>query len=366
MQAYDHCSEAVGHYQKNVCTRADQVDLTKFAPRHSKAPEVVIAGPPCQGFSTAGKRDVTDKRNHLLPLAGRLAADLNPKVIVIENVAAASYGAHRRYWDDVEDFLRSKDYRTHTVCADAAELGLAQSRRRLLLFAWNTRRDIDFTIHSVPKVSLADVLNGVEHLSSHDPEPLDPSSRDHQIAIRIGPGQKLCNVRGGPRSVHTWNIPEVFGKTTAAECRMLEFIMRIRRQQRRRDFGDADPVSAATLKREFKNKTMCLVRSLLAKGYLRKIGAYLDLCHSFNGKYRRFQWNDKACTVDTRFGEAQLFLHPNEHRPFTIREAARIQGFPDDYKFDCTKRTAFRLIGNAVPPAMGSMAATFTRELLGQ
>ncbi|MFU8892689.1 MAG: DNA cytosine methyltransferase [Luteolibacter sp.] len=366
LHAYDHCKEAVQHYQKNVCARVEQIDLTQFAPSHSKAPEVVIAGPPCQGFSTAGKRDVADKRNHLLPLAGRLAADLNPKVIVIENVAAASSGAHRRYWDDVENFLRSKDYRTHTLRADAAELGLAQSRRRLLLFAWNTRRDIDFAIVPVPKVSLADVLSGVEHLPNHDPESLDPCSRDYRIATRIGPGQKLSNVRGGPRSVHTWNIPDVFGTTTAAECRMLEFIMRVRRQQRRRDFGDADPVSVATLKREFKNQTMCLVRSLLAKGYLRRIGAYLDLCHSFNGKYRRFQWDNKACTVDTRFGEAQLFLHPNEHRPFTIREAARIQGFPDDYEFDCAKRAAFRLIGNAVPPPMGSMAAKFTRELLGQ
>jgi DNA (cytosine-5)-methyltransferase 1 len=122
----------------------------------------------------------------------------------------------------------------------------------------------------------------------------------------------------------------------------------------------------ARLKKQFNEQTTPIIQSLLRKGYLRRVGTDLDLCHSFNGKYRRFQWDNKACTVDTRFGEAQLFLHPNENRSFTVREAARIQGFPDDYVFDCTKRTAFRLIGNAVPPPMGRVVADFAKELLGR
>lgn len=365
MQAYDHCSEAVTHYQRNVCPKAEQADLTQFVPKFHKTPSIVIAGPPCQGFSTAGKRDLTDERNHLLPLAGRIATQINPKVIVIENVAAAASGAHRRYWDEMEEHLRSKNFRTHTLKANAADIGLPQTRSRLLLFAWRTKRDIDFRIHAKPNGRLDETLSGVEKLPNHNPEPLAVKSRDYRIACRIGPGQKLSNVRGGSRAIHTWNIPEVFGKTTVAECQMLEFIMRTRRRERRRDFGDADPVSMARLKKQFKERTHTHVQSLLRKGYLRKVGRYYDLCHSFNGKYRRFQWEDKACTVDTRFGEAQLFLHPNEHRPFTVREAARIQGFPDDYVFDCTKRTAFRLIGNAVPPPMGRMVANFAKELLG-
>lgn len=366
LQAYDHCAEAISHYQKNVCPRAEQADLTQVVPQISKKADIVIAGPPCQGFSTAGKRDLADERNHLLPLAARLAADLKPKVIVIENVAAAASGAHRQYWEEMEGHLRSQDYRTHTLKANAAEIGLPQTRSRLLMFAWRTRRDVDFNLVSNPTGHLDEALSGVESLSNHEPEPLAPDSRDYRIACRIGPGQKLSNVRGGPRSIHTWNIPEVFGKTTAAECAILEFIMRVRRQERIRDFGDADPVSVERLERQFKGQTRPLIQSLLHKGYLRRVGADFDLCHSFNGKYRRFQWTDKACTVDTRFGEAQLFLHPNEHRPFTVREAARIQGFPDNYLFHGTKRAAFRLIGNAVPPPMGRMVADFTSQLLGK
>ncbi len=365
-QAYDHCPDAVSHYRRNVCRHAEQRDLTQFAPQVSKSPDVVIAGPPCQGFSTAGKRDLADERNHLLPLAGRLASALNPRVIVIENVAAAASGAHRSYWEELETYLRSQRYRTHTLRVNAADIGMPQSRRRLLLFAWRTNRDIDFEFPSASTGRLDHALSGVENLPNHEPELLALNSRDYRVACRIGPGQKLSNVRGGPRSIHTWNIPEVFGQTTAEQCRMLEFIMRIRRQERRRDFGDADSVSVPRLKKEFKSRTAHLIRALLEKGYLRQIEQNFDLCHSFNGKYRRFQWDDQACTVDTRFGEAQLFLHPNEHRPFTVREAARIQGFPDDYVFDCNKRTAFRLVGNAVPPPMGRMVADFIKELLGK
>ena len=367
MKAYDSCPDATSHYMQNVCSHVEQRDLTEYVPQVAKAPDLVIAGPPCQGFSTAGKRDLADPRNHLLPLAGRLASGLNPKVIVVENVAAAASGAHRSYWEELETYLRSRNYRTHTVRANAADIGMSQSRRRLLLFAWKSKREISFEINPISKGRLDHVLSGVDLLPDHTPEMLAMNSRDYRIACRIGPGQKLSNVRGGPRSIHTWNIPEVFGRTTAEECRMLELIMRLRRRERRRDFGDADPVSAARLKREFKDHTSPLVRSLLKKGYLREVGKReYDLCNSFNGKYRRFQWEDIACTVDTRFGEAQLFLHPNEHRPFTVREAARIQGFPDEYEFDCSKRSAFRLIGNAVPPPMGGMVADFTRKLLGK
>lgn len=364
---FDTCEEAIGHYRRNVCSQAEVKDLTAPVGELPKA-DVVIAGPPCQGFSTAGKRELSDDRNHLLPLAGKIAADIHPKVILIENVWAAKAGAHSRYWSELETGLRERGYRSKTLTCNAADLGLAQSRRRLLMMAWKGHRDPDFDaltqLFKKPSARLDNVLSGVEELPSHTPRLLDTNSRDYLIAKRIGPGQKLSNVRGGPRAIHTWNIPEAFGRTTAEECRLLEFVMRIRRQERRRDFGDADPVSVERIEKEFLMRTEKLIASLLKKGYLRNVEKWIDIRHTFNGKYRRFQWDSIACAVDTRFGEAQLFLHPNEHRPFTVREAARIQGFPDEYLFEGVDRSAFRLIGNAVPPTMGQFAAACAMEVL--
>jgi DNA (cytosine-5)-methyltransferase 1 len=325
----------------------------------------MLAGPPCQGFSTAGRRDPDDPRNLLLPLVSEFVIKLKPLVLVVENVAGALSGANARHWVRLEHRLRLAAYRTHTVEANALDVGMAQMRRRVFLFAWRTGREVAFHLDSINRARLDHVLFGVESARNHNPKPLQPGTRLHKISQRIGPGQKLSNVRGGPRSVHTWHIPEVFGATTAAECALLETLMCLRRSVRRRDFGDADPVSPTVLSREFGPRSKGLIDTLVKKGYLRRIGRYVDLVHTFNGKCRRFRWDDIACTVDTRFGDPHLFLHPNEHRPFTVREAARLQGFPDQFTFSGLEKDQFRLVGNAVPPAMGNAAAEIARRLLG-
>jgi DNA (cytosine-5)-methyltransferase 1 len=71
-----------------------------------------------------------------------------------------------------------------------------------------------------------------------------------------------------------------------------------------------------------------------------------------------------ARTVDTRFGDHRLFLHPIENRGFTVREAARIQGFRDDFVFSGTLAQQYRMIGNAVPPPVGRSVAELVRHLL--
>ena len=364
--AFDQDRVAVENYRDNIGPRAIVADLTKELPFSSQeSVGVMLAGPPCQGFSTAGNRDPNDRRNDLLPLNAQLALRLKPQVVVVENVSGVQSGEHARHWTELEYRLRLAGYRTHSILVDGLMVGMAQRRRRWFLFAWRTRCEVNLSWPTARADRLDRVLSGVECQTSHNPKPLQEGSRLHKIARRIGPGQKLCNVRGGLRSVHTWHIPEVFGRTTAAECALLEAVMRIRRAERRRDRGDADPVTPKRLKREFGNRVEALIHSLLIKGYLRQLGRYVDLVHTFNGKFRRVRWEDVSCTVDTRFGDPHLFLHPNEHRPFTVREAARIQGFPDAYNFRGSERDHFRLIGNAVPPQMAAGAAMIARRLLG-
>jgi DNA (cytosine-5)-methyltransferase 1 len=81
---------------------------------------------------------------------------------------------------------------------------------------------------------------------------------------------------------------------------------------------------------------------------------------------QRLAWDSPSCTVDTRFGEPRYFLHPNHHRGFTVREAARIQGFPDNFIFEGALKTQYRLVGNAVPPPMARTMGIFARRLLGR
>ena len=201
-------------------------------------------------------------------------------------------------------------------------------------------------------------------VGNHEPKQLKRGSDDYAIALRIKPHQKLCNVRGGDRAVPTWEIPSVFGETSAVERGVLVTIQKLRRQLRRRDHGDADPLSLIEISEHFGRDVSDVVANLLKKGYLRKCGDRFDLAHTFNGKYRRLAWEHITPAVDTRFGEPRYFLHPEEHRGLSVREAARIQGFPDDFLFAGSRLAQYRMVGNAVPPPLARQIAIAIRDQL--
>lgn len=249
--AIDIEPDAVENFSRNVRPTVWKADLLNGIPneRTFTGVDAIIAGPPCQGFSTAGRRLLEDPRNHMLPLTGGVGAPgERPKVLVVENVAGALAGEHAKYWNALCEMLREKGYRTHSMVIKATDLGMAQMRKRVLLFAWRTGKDMIFKRPTQPSASLGDILRNVDGCRNHDPKLLKRGSSERAIARRIRPGQKLSNVRGGDNAVPTWAIPEVFGAVSDEEQTVLELLRRLRRQERTRDFGDADPVSIARLK----------------------------------------------------------------------------------------------------------------------
>lgn len=324
----------------------------------------MIAGPPCQGFSTAGKRDIDDPRNHLLISAAQIAINMSPKVFVLENVPGVVLGRHRRYWQKLREIFISNKYQTTDFVIDSQNIGLAQTRKRLFFLAWRTWRGWEPSDISEQKLVLRDVLSDMASIPNHNITYLEPSSSCYKIVENIEPGQKLSNVRGGARSVHTWDIPDVYGETTIEEQSVLESIQRLRRRLRMRDSGDADPVLKSAISKDVGFDCTLSIRNLQAKGYVRKIGNKYDLCRSFNGKYRRLSWEEPSYTVDTRFTDHRYFLHPSEHRGFTVREAARIQGFPDSFIFMGKEREQAKQVGNAVPPPLAKWIAHGVQRML--
>ncbi|BAN33981.1 modification methylase NgoPII [Sulfuricella denitrificans skB26] len=362
--AYDIWPLAVENYQQNIGQHAHVWDLsTGILPAYDKC-EIVLAGSPCQGFSTAGKRRLDDPRNHLLYSAVTIAIRLAPKVMVFENVPGLLQGAHKKHFDKACAELQAAGYDTKTIVLDARDTGIPQSRRRVILLAWNSKAHFAPSIKRRESVSLEHTIAGVDGLANHEPILMQDGSSDVKIAARIAAGQKLCNVRGSDASVHTWQIPEVFGRVSQREQELLEAVMRLRRRLRLRDFGDADPVSRQALEKELGRTLKKEIRQLVDKGYLREIDFAIDLTHTFNGKYRRAHPCGVSYTVDTRFGDHRYFLHPYENRGFTVREAARIQGFPDSYKFHGPLKEQFKMVGNAVPPTMGLTIGEMVKHIL--
>ena len=364
--AYDIDPVAILTYNSNFSSHAIIRDLDTASVHFSDYPKVdiIIAGPPCQGFSTVGKRNIDDPRNNLLLSAAHIALTIQPKVFVLENVRGVVAGNHQRYWKKIKLMFSDQGYQTLDFLANAEHLGLAQMRKRMILIAWkNVKRWIPEQAQK-QKVVLRDVLSNINGASNHNIRQIEPNSDLYTIVKHIKPGQKLSNVRGGPRSVHTWDIPEIFGEITEKERIVLYSLLKARRRLRLRKKGDADPVLASAITKDIGFSSRSILKNLISKGYVRKTGNRYDLCHAFNGKFRRLTWDTPSYTVDTRFTDFRYFLHPNEHRGFTVREAARIQGFSDSFVFQGTEKEQARLVGNAVPPPLANWLAFGVRKML--
>lgn len=360
-QAIDIDHVACETYSRNLSEVARVADLTSFVPS-AETSDVLLAGAPCQGFSTAGKRLLDDPRNALLMRVADIAIANQTKVLVVENVPAALSGQHRHLWVALEDRLRAAGYNVRRILLEGNKCGLAQRRKRLFLVCWKGSDCINLGIKNGGSISLRHALSGLAPASETELVWPDSDGKDAKILKHIKPGQKLSNVRLSDRSVSTWDIPEVFGFVSDAEKDILVAVARLRRRDRVRSYGDGDPVSIDRIGCFLNRGVTRDVRRLVQRGFLRELDGKFELTQTYNGRYRRLSWEDVSPTVDTRFGRVDLFVHPEHDRGFTAREAARVQGFPDDFVFLGKPKEKFTQIGNAVPPPMAAALATFVRE----
>jgi DNA (cytosine-5)-methyltransferase 1 len=368
--AFDKDEKAINVHKKNIDSKQSEVFDLSLKKSGTLIPhaEVLIAGPPCQGFSTAGKLKDDDHRNALLQVVSRISKTVNPKVIVVENVPGLKSNRMLHHYNKLIKSLEKLQYKTKTITCDSSDYGVPQRRKRLFIIAWsnelNFKNNISLDDMKDKKTVNEALANIDQGINNHTPKLLSSDTDDFLIASRIKAGQKLCDVRGGQHSIHTWDIPEVFGVINKKEKIILELIRSLRRKKRRRDYGDSDPVLIQCIKDELSFSPSMYIESLIKKGYLCKKGKGIDLKHSFNGWYRRLDGMGFSPTVDTHFGRTKYFLHPTENRGLTVREAARLQTFPDDFIFEGTEAEQYRMIGNAVPPKMAQVIAKFVNKNL--
>jgi DNA (cytosine-5)-methyltransferase 1 len=363
VEAHDFNPVAIEVYNANHRPVGRITDLSNDSIDFSSA-DVLIAGPPCQGFSTIGTLKPDDKRNLLLLSACRIARKLKPQLVVLESVMGLGTVRNKHLLDSAAACLSDAGYFVHVISIKAEELGLPQRRRRLLVFALRGTRPFNVTMPTRKSKTVFDAIFNLNQPALNRPPLLALNSKARLIAERIRQGQKLCNVRHSSATVHTWDVPEVFGVVSSQERRILLTLLRLRRTDRERRFGDADPVSAKRISSAMGSCSTEILRALCRKGYVRRIGSKYDFVHTFNGTYRRVRWDGPSPTVDTHFGDSRLFLHPNEHRGFSVAEAAALQGFGAAFKWPQSRAAAFRLIGNAVPPPISGIVAQACRGLM--
>ncbi len=405
----DNDPAAIDVYMRNVDERAYVRDVT--SPDFHRdiynlgTCDVVLGGFPCQGFSKAGPKNEGDTRN-LLYLEMKLAIEvLQPKVFIAENVDGLSQNFNGRFLKQIHMDFESIGYEVSYRILDAVNYGVAQHRRRIFFvgirkgftsnqFKWpnpthksNARNGEPVIDYTADLFEINNFKNLKDPLSIrhaiYDIKDLSIELQDHRVTNKwsseysliikhIGEGQKLCNVRFSSTSVYTWNIPEVFGEVDEIDILILETIGKNRRRKEFGDIPNGNPLSESVIKElgNFGGIKRRLNR-LVGIGYLKEKGIGYDLTGAMfcSGLFKRPKWDEPSHTILTSFHSPRYFLHPSRNTPLSLRECARLQGFPDDFTFTRTEsirelEDGYRLVGNAVAPPVARALARSIKNLL--
>lgn len=372
--------------------------------RSIKKADIVLGGFPCQGFSKSGPKKESDPRNILYLSMVEAVKILNPKVFVAENVDGMAQNYKGQFVSQIVHDFSMLGYTVEPKILNAVDFGVPQYRRRIIFVG--IRKDMQSDMFKWPNAThkggvrngefksalefsgnfslfqerkplkdmltindtIADLLDKGEDFPDHTY--ISPTKQQDMIIAKVGPGQKLCNVRFAKTSVYTWQIPEVFGQVSDKEVLILETIGKNRRKKQYGDIPNGNPLSLETVNEILmEDFTYIDFDNLVKKGYLKEKDGKYDLTGAMfcSGLFRRPDWNDASPTIITVFDSARYFVHPIKNRPFTIREVARLQSFPDDFKFleaGISKQDAYRLIGNAVPPKLAGRIAESILQFL--
>lgn len=274
--------------------------------------DVIIAGPPCQGFSLTGPRNFDDPRNKLYLAVIEMVKQYQPKGFIIENVPGMATMYNGKVKDEVLRRFDEMGYNIACQILKACDYGVPQMRKRLVFMG--VRKDIG---------------------EPHFPEPsfgpeTDRPYRTCRDAISDLP----------TRETELGENSDSYNRPTITEYQQL---MR----------GDCSVLSnhVATNHKQFVKETIALVPE---GGNYKDLPEGVGESRKFNMAWTRLNGNAPARTVDT--GHRNLF-HYELNRVPTVRESARIQSFPDNFVFKGTRTKQERQVGNAVPPLLGQALA---------
>lgn len=289
---------------RNIAHRPEV--LTELIPNFDPVtcrPLVFIGCAPCQGFSAHRKKDVRDDpRNNLMAAFARICAHFRPDVVVMENVPEIITGKYSSYWREASTVLTETGYHLSADVLDLSMYGVPQRRKRAVIMG-----ALDRPIGLPKPIFSADKAPTVRHALAH------------LEAVEAGKGIPYDPYHKGPD--HTERILDRIRKTPA-------------------DGGDR--------------------RSLAAEDQLEcHINVDGGKTPGFTDVYGRLRWDTPSVTITAKSSTPSCgrFLHPEQHRNITVREAAILQGFPQSYEFMGSMVSQYRQIGEAVPPLFAQFVA---------
>lgn len=306
--------------------------------------DVVFGGAPCQGFSMIGHRALDDPRNGLVRDFVRIVTELRASYFVFENVKGLTIGEHRSVLEElIEEFARA-GYRTRLPwrVLDAAEFGVPQHRQRLILMG--ARKGFQLPDYPEPISWPADA-------GPHGFLPSGPSCRD---ALGDLPDAEQFEELNDSDEVPTreWGTPSKYAREMRCIGRNSWHYGYERIWNRRSLTSSLRTEHTAISRRRF-DSTL--------PGQVEPISRFFKLSAAgLSNTLRAGTDSSRGAFTSPRP------VHYDYPRCITVREMARLHGFPDWFRFHKTKWHGARQIGNAVPPPLGRAVASQVLLALGQ
>jgi len=313
--------------------------------------DVVMGGPPCQGFSLIGHRVLEDPRNALVFHFLRLVEELKPRLFVMENVPGMASGAHTELLDELVERFHDAGYtvRLPHQILNAGHFGVPQNRPRLFLLGARggvplpeyprpstvlpttggrngngDQRQLPLGIPRCPTVqeAIGDLPEIEDYESLFDADTLN---------VRVRGGSPYARtLRGELKDTTDFSYPRKRDDGTLTGCLRAKHTDESRRRFRATEPGSTEPIS------RFFRLPMAGVCNTLRAGTATDRGAF----------------------------SAPRPIHPSSPRCITVREAARLHSYPDWFRFHRTIWHGFRQIGNSVPPLLARAVAAQLMDAL--
>lgn len=292
--------------------------------------DVIIGGPPCQGFSMAGARIrngfTSDPRNYLFKHYLNIVNVVRPKVFIMENVKGIQTMQGGKIFDEIISSFSEISYKINCKVLRAVDFGIPQTRERMIIIGvQNKTVDLKLEINKARAILKKKESHFFDSVTVWD-------------AI-----SDLSDI-----------TPNITGEITCATAQS-DYGKYLKSAKQKTFNHIATNHSAKATERMSK---------ILGGENFTKLGEDIKSVHS--GSYGRLQKDGLAPTITTRFDTPSggKFIHPIHDRTLTPREAARIQSFPDDYIFCGNKSSICKQIGNAVPPKISRFLAVLVKEIL--